>query len=373
MNKATILVVEDDLRLRESICDILSLQEYQVLSAHDGLSALDLMRSCPVPPQLIVSDIMMPEMNGYELFEAVRNETAWTAIPFIFLTAKGERQDVLAGKSMGADDYIVKPFEINELLVVVEAKLRRKLELEQVHKSQISDMKRRIMTILNHEFRTPLTYIVAYSDMLNRDINDLSPEELTQFLRGINSGAGRLRRLVENFILLVELETGEAQQNYNWRKGTLKDYSGLMERAAADEDTLAQEKGVEVNISMPDGALPPVIGYARYLQTALGELLDNAIKFSAGIYNTVYLSAFAENGSVCLRVTDRGRGIPSGELGNIFDAFYQINREQFEDQGGGSGLAIVKRVVELHGGKVSVQSTVKEGSTFTISLPIANT
>jgi signal transduction histidine kinase len=370
MNRATILVVEDDTNLKESICDILMLQQYEVISARDGQEALDLLRNCPEPPDLIVSDIMMPHMNGYELFEAVRNEIAWVAIPFIFLTAKTERSDILAGKSLGADDYLTKPFDTEELIIAVDAKLRRSKALESVYGSHIASVKRNIMTILNHEFRTPLTYIVAYADMLNRDADDLSPDELKMFLRGINSGAGRLRRLVENFIFLVELETGEAQQTFAWRKGPFKDYGGVIARAASNEESLAQDKGVRVQISLPEQPLPVVLGYDVYLQTAMGELIDNAIKFSVGQHDTVYVSTYADQDAVYLSVKDHGRGIPANELTSIFDVFYQIDRESFEDQGGGSGLAIVKRITELHGGQVAVESTVGEGSIFTIQLPI---
>jgi CheY-like chemotaxis protein len=158
---------------------------------------------------------MMPEMNGYEFFEAVRLDKNWTAIPFMFLTAKGEKSDIRAGMSIGADDYVTKPFAAEELIDAVEARLRRHKELQVLRDTQVNDVKRNIMTILNHEFRTPLTYVVAYADMLNRDAETLSYGDIKMFLQGVNAGADRLRRLIENFILLVELETGESERTYN--------------------------------------------------------------------------------------------------------------------------------------------------------------
>ncbi|MBN1967052.1 MAG: response regulator, partial [Anaerolineae bacterium] len=218
MGKTTILVVEDDLHLMEGIRDILEINGYDVLTAKHGANGLDVLRAQACPPDLIVSDIMMPRMDGYEFFKAVRAVEDWVAIPFIFLTAKGERDDIRRGKRLGVEDYVVKPFDADDLLVAVAAKLDRKRQLDAVWKGEVADVKQRIVTILNHEMRTPLTYLVAYSDLLNQDADTLRSDDMRGFLRGINAGASRLRRLVENFILLVELETGEAEATFAWRK-----------------------------------------------------------------------------------------------------------------------------------------------------------
>jgi two-component system, sensor histidine kinase and response regulator len=373
MNKATVLVVEDDHNLMQGIRDILELQEYHVLTASNGQDGLDIMHKHNRPPDLIVSDIMMPGMNGYEFFEAVRNEMRWTAIPFIFLTAKGEKADVRAGKSMGADDYVTKPFDAEDLLIAVEAKLRRHKELELINDSRVTEVKRSILTILNHEFRTPLTYVVAYADMLNRDADDLSYEEIKAFLRGVNAGADRLRRLIENFILLVELETGEAQRTYNWRQQRVTNYKDILSQATAQTAQMATEKGITLRLEPLPADLPPVTVDVEYLKSGLLRLLDNAIKFTDGPDCAVTLAAYAEDGMVCLAVRDQGRGIPENELESIFEVFYQIDRDTYEDQGAGAGLPIVKRIAELHGGDVLVSSTPGEGSQFVMRLPVINT
>src|SRR5579859_2689111 len=204
---ATILVVEDDYNLMQGIRDILALQDYDVLTAHNGLDGIKTLQTAQTLPDLILSDIMMPHMNGFEFYEALRREARWATIPFIFLTARGEKADVRAGKSMGVDDYIIKPFSAEDLIMIIEGKLRRRRELLEVHGTEISDIKQSILTILNHEFRTPLTYIVAYADLLNTDTGALNYDEMRSFLQGMNTGADRLRRLIENFILLVDLET----------------------------------------------------------------------------------------------------------------------------------------------------------------------
>jgi len=366
---ATLLVVEDDVHLLQGIRDILEIEGYAVVTASSGVDGLNVLEDLTSPPDLIISDIMMPRMDGYQFFEAVRASEQWLEIPFVFLTAKGEKHDVRLGKRLGADDYVIKPMDPEDLLVIVEAKLKRREQMRQVREGQVSEIKRNILTILNHEFRTPLTYMVAYSDMLNSDAESLTSDELRVFLRGVNSGADRFRRLVENFISLVELETGEAQQNFSWRATNQTNISGICAEVLEATRTLAQEENGEVVVE-GSTELPAFLADHEYLRSALVQLVDNAIKFTDGPNPRVVLRISADENEVHFAVQDWGRGIPAAELANIWDPFYQIDRSQFEDQGAGSGLAIVKGIVALHGGRVDIQSVENEGSTFTISLPL---
>jgi signal transduction histidine kinase len=372
MDKTRVMVVEDDVNLLEGVRTVLEIDGYDVLCARDGRQALLMLDQASQSgsasmPELIVSDIMMPELDGIELLRAVRQRQAWVNIPFIFLTARGERADVQRGKLLGVDDYLVKPFDPHDLLVAVEARLNRHRALNQAHSSDVLDVKRRILTILNHEFRTPLTFVVAYADMLNEhETNRLSDDELLTFLRGVSTGAVRLRRLIENFITLVEFEMGEADRNYALRKTPIDDVRKLFSVAVSsvfteDETTNPVEMFIE-----PD--LPRFSADPTYLQIALIQLIDNAFKFSPR-ESVVELHATASDHAVCLSVVDSGRGISPAEIDRIWDTFYQINRAEFEDQGSGSGLAIVSRVVRLHGGEVSVESTPGVGSRFSIYLP----
>ncbi|MBX3065525.1 MAG: response regulator [Anaerolineae bacterium] len=368
---STILVVEDDISLRQGICDILEIKGYSVLTAGTGREGLDVMLGNGAPPDLIVSDIMMPVMDGYQFFSEVRKEPRWMKIPFIFLTAKGEKADIRAGKMLGAEDYIVKPFEPEDLVVVVSSRLRRVDEINAVQSAEIGGIKRGILTILNHEFRTPLTYIVAYADMLNRDPDELSYDEMKMFLTGINTGADRLRRLIENFILLVELQTGEAQSTFNWRKRKINDYDEILRHTVEYMTPAAEEKGVKLQAHYSYGSLPSIIGDTEYLRTALIRLVDNAIKFSDKSGAAIYLAAEVRDSFLCFDVEDQGRGIPPDEQQTIFDLFYQINRQVYEDQGAGSGLPIVDRIAKMHGGGVTLQSEPGVGSRFTLYVPLA--
>lgn len=365
--KARILIVEDDLNLLEGIQTVLELDNYSVISVENGKMALSVLRESAVPPDLIVSDIMMPQMDGIQLLHEVRKVSAWIKIPFIFLTARSEKSDIQRGKQLGVDDYLIKPFDAEDLLIAVESRLNRHKMLNDAFDGAMSDLKRNILTILNHEFRTPLTFVVAYADMLSDQARNLDDDELLTFLKGVNTGALRLRRLIENFIQLVEMETGDAQTAFEARKAPIANVRELFEAACQDTlDVLRPEQAYHIEI---EPGLPEFIGDATYLKAALVQLLDNAVKFSQSD-QSVNMGAKLVGNEIQLWVQDAGRGIPHGEQERIWEAFYQVNRAHYEDQGTGSGLAIVDGIAALHGGRAVVESELQEGSVFTLCIPV---
>ena len=365
--KARVLIVEDDLNLLEGIQTVLELDAYSVISVENGQQALAVLRESSVLPDLIVSDIMMPHMDGIQLLREVRKVPLWIKIPFIFLTARSEKTDIQRGKQLGVDDYLVKPFDADDLLIAVESRLNRHKVLNDLFDNAMSTMKRNILTILNHEFRTPLTFVVAYADMLNDQTQSLSDEELLTFLRGVNTGALRLRRLIENFIQLVEMETGDAQRSYDLRKAPITKVAELFEASRLEVYNITHfEQPFSIDV---EPNLPSFIGDALYLKMGLSQLIDNAVKFSQPD-QPISAGARLEGDELLLWVRDQGRGIEPAEQTHIWEMFYQINRETFEDQGTGSGLAIVNNVALLHGGHAEVESRIQEGSTFTLHIPM---
>ncbi len=363
-----LLVVDDDPRLLAGLSEWLVSAGYQVWTARDGQEALE--RLDEARPHLIVSDVMMPRMDGFAFFEAVRSRPDGVSIPFIFLTARGERKTILKGKEMGAEDYLVKPFDPDELLTVVEARLRRYAEMKAAHEAEVVGLRERILTLLSHEFRTPLTYITAYSDMLAESGTHLSNEEFQQMLQGIRRGSERLRRLVLDFLLLVNLETGTAAETYRMRRRRITTLQKLVAAVVERYAPRAEKAGLKIHLKAASPP-PPVVADEEYLQDALGRLLDNAIKFSRQKGSQITLRLEARNGEVGIAVQDEGIGIPPEELSNIFKPFHQVDREKLEQPGVGIGLTIAQRLVALHGGRIEVESTVGEGSTFTIWLPAA--
>lgn len=367
MGQATVLVVEDDAHLLSGIKDILELEDYVVSTATNGMSALDFLKAADYPPDIIVSDIMMPHMDGFTFLEEVRKVDHWVKIPFVFLTAKGERQDVHRGHLLGADVYLTKPFDAEDLLVAVASRLNRSRNIERVEAEGRDTLKRKILTILNHEFRTPLTLVVAYADMLkDADTSSMNANELMTFLKGVNSGADRLRRLIENFITLVEIDSGDAHETFSWRRKEL-DIRDILEDAERQLRHHTMERNVSIRFDVPED-IGMLVSDRDYLTITIRELLDNAIKFSSE-GGTVNVQIKPNHDHLAIRVMDEGRGIPEEELEKIWQPFYQINRDLYEDQGSGSGLAIVDNIVKMHGGECHVESTTGQGSTFSIYLP----
>lgn len=368
MAKATILVVEDNEVMLDGIRDVLEMADYRVIPALDGQQALEEMER--EPPDLIVSDIMMPRMDGYQLFSAVRANPKWIGIPVIFLTAKDQRLDVRLGKQLGVDDYLTKPFEPEDLLVVVEAKLERAATLQAVTDAEMSKLKHKILNTLSHEFRTPLTYIRGYLDLiLEEGSQQLGVEELDGFLRKIRQGSDRLRRLVDDFIFLVMLETGEAASTFHWERMYFTGLHSLLEIVVQQKMPLAREHNVRLELDVPQ-PLPGVTLHVDYIRDALDRLIDNAIKFSREQGRHVLVRATADGDWVYIAVKDNGIGIKAEEIPNLFKRLHQIDREQLEQPGVGVGLAIAKAIMELHDGRIEVESELGKGSTFTLILPV---
>lgn len=366
MTGAKILVVEDDAALLEGLRDILEFSGFQITTGRNGEEGLAALAAGPLP-ELVISDIMMPRMDGYQFYEAVRARPEWVHIPFIFLTAKGDKSDVRRGKLMGADDYVTKPFDEDDLLVAIRAKLNRRAQLEAAHHVEMADLKRTILTTLNHEFRTPLTYISTYTDMLSETPN-LSTDEFKDFMHGIQLGSDRLKRLVEDFMTLVELQTGEAQKTYEDRRAPVADLADLLNSVLDAYRARAAAQAVELRAEIPE-ALPSVLACREQLWSAVGRLMDNALKFSKKAGGRITLGGRAQNGRVIIQVKDTGIGIRPDELGRLFDIFHQIDRAKMEQQGSGSGLAIARGFIAMHGGALTADSVLGVGSTFTIDLP----
>jgi signal transduction histidine kinase len=370
MNGQHILVVEDHKPMSRAIKGILESEGYRVSTATDGVEALEVMEE--TLPDLILADIMMPRMDGYTLYERIRARLEWVPIPFVFLTAKSEREDKLKGKKLGAEDYITKPFDAEELIVSVRSRLGRAHAIERASEAEFERFKQQIVTILGHELRTPLTYVTGYTDLALEDISSLKPTEVEEFLNGIKAGADRLNRLVEDLLLLVQIDSGRAREEFEALVARYGNLDKIVKRTANQFASQAREHSVSLDVYV-DTDLPPVRLCEPYFVNALGRLIENGIKFSRHEGKKVRIGARAvEEKWVMVAVADDGVGISPDQQEHLFERFRQINREQQEQQGTGLGLAIAQELIHLHGGKIVFKSTPGKGSTFTILLPPAN-
>ncbi len=366
----TILLVEDDQAMREGIADWLEMAptryDMQVLKAGHGKIALDLMDLCV--PDLIVSDIMMPEMGGYVFLCQVRQNPEWLHIPFIFLSAKGEDRDVRRGRLSEANLYLTKPFETRELAELIQTQLDRHFEREQTRIHALEYLKKNMLQILNHEFRTPLTYVTAYYDMLK---DNPDGRNVREYLRGIQAGCVRLTQLVSDLIMVVELRSGEAAAHFQAHTRPLN-IVPILQAAIEAKQNLAAERRAEIKVTTPEN-VPPVFADTVSIQEIFERILDNAIKFSQPRTENpsqVTVTVTIQENTLLIAFADEGIGIPETMHEQIFKLFEQHNRGVLEQQGTGLGLTIAKELAELHDGRIELQSVAGQGSTFTLALPV---
>lgn len=368
MEKKHILVVEDHDLLLLAIRDILEVEGYEVVTATDGVAGLEAMAN--FTPDLIVADISMPRMDGYQFFEHVRQNPEWVPIPFIFLTARAEREDRLKGKALGAEDYITKPFDPQELVVVVSSRIGRAKAIRQASETEFEELKQQIITLLSHELRTPLTSVYGYTELALEEASSLPAGDFQQFLVGIKKGADRLTNLVEDLLMVVRMDTGQLEREFGLL-GTIHPSVGdVILQAAYLHKAAMEARGIALELDIQP-QLPPVRIYDNFLMDAFGRLLDNAIKFSRKKGKRIQVKVTAPDNIVQISVTDEGVGIPAAELSKLFERFRQINRAKMEQQGTGLGLVIARSLIASMNGDIKATSVENEGSTFTIELPVA--
>jgi two-component system, sensor histidine kinase and response regulator len=369
LKKPRILVVEDHEAMLTAISSILKSDGYAVTIATDGVEALQIMKE--ITPDLILADIMMPRMNGFALYKEVRADPKWVSVPFIFLTAKSEKEDILRGKALGAEDYIVKPFSPQELSVAVRARLKRARAIESAAQAEFDELKQQIATVLGHELRTPLTYISGYTELALDDISDMPPNSVQDFLQGIKMGADRLVKLVEDLLLLVRLDTGQVEKDIQDHSSEHKNLGEVVRDTVQRYEKQAQRLEVPLDVNVKPN-IPTVRIHELHLVNALGRLVENGLKFSRGKGSPVTVNVQPLGDGVEIAVSDKGIGIPPHKQPLLFERFCQIDREKMEQSGTGVGLAIAKELLEAQGGEITVDSTPGEGSTFAIWLPIAS-
>ncbi|MBN1430560.1 MAG: response regulator [Anaerolineae bacterium] len=364
--EGNILLVDDDSALLEAVTDLLEVNNFHVVTAIDGKTALEIMRD--YTPDLIISDITMPIMDGYQFFDTVRQNSAWTPIPFIFLTARGQQMDVRTGYSLGADDYLVKPFEPEDLIIKVQARLKRVRAIQAATQTEVDHMKQQLIAIFSHELRTPLTCIYGYANILHEDHAVMDDRTMTQMLDEVADGAERLVRLVENLMLLVRIDSGVVGMEVV-RYGTDVDLSGLLKRVVESFQPVADMRKVVLDLQI-EGE-PITRGMKHYLENIMKNLVDNGIKFCKRGGGLVRITLNTHKNQAVLTVSDDGIGIAPTNQARIFDRFEQIDRHEMEQQGVGLGLTLAKSLIEYHSGSIEVSSEPGKGSIFTVRLPLA--
>ncbi|MGH7326185.1 MAG: ATP-binding protein [Candidatus Rokuibacteriota bacterium] len=366
---ARVLVADDNADMREYVTRLLS--AYWVVDAvPEGVAALT--RAREHPPDLVLADVMMPGLDGFQLLRALRDDPALRTVPVVLLSARAGEESRVEGLEAGADDYLVKPFSSRELIARVNAHLQmarlrdeaaRATEAARAEAEAANRLKDEFLAVLSHELRTPLTAILGWARMLRTSSADAS---MVQRGLEIIERNGRLQtRLIEDLLDVSRIVSGKLTLE---RKPV--DPRPVIESAIEAIRPTAEVREVQIDFPtcLTAGA---VSGDAARLQQVVGNLLSNAVKFSpTGGHVEVRLERAGD--AVRISVTDKGEGIRPEILPHIFDRFWQGERGTTRRHSGlGLGLAIARQLTELHGGTIRAESAgEKKGATFTITLPL---
>ncbi|MDX1978128.1 MAG: response regulator [Pseudanabaenaceae cyanobacterium bins.68] len=345
-----ILVIEDDEDLQELIKEILVNQNYQVTSARNGEEGLALAIS--LQPDLILSDIRMPGISGYQVLEQIRHHEKLRNTPVIFISGLTDREHLRLGMNRGADDYLPKGFTKEQLLNSVQARLQRLTSQEQEQLNQQNEFARRLALAIPHELRTPLFGISSLSSLLLDGYQTLSREQIFEYVKDIQASGDRLSALIQNYVDYAEfyLYQPRLQAEVDRREITQLNIDLLQNlggHIAKKYDRLAD---LQINEVISTGLL---ISPTR-LYKVLYELIDNGFKFSKP-GQMVQLDAWQDRESTVIRISDQGRGLTPAQISKI-GAFQQFERHRYEQQGMGLGLTISKSLLEIFGGSLQIKS-----------------
>ncbi len=355
-----LLIIDDQPQVLEIVSYLLDAEGYEVMTATNGREGLEAAKQ--FRPDLIICDIMMPGMNGYDVLEAARRDPDLATIPFIFLTAKATPGDLRTGMTAGADDYLTKPFTDEELLAAVRTQLSKRAIVQDRFQQKIDLLRQGISTILPHELRTPLTLILAHTSLLLETGPTLDKDSLMEMIRTIHESGLRLHRLLENLLVYVSMEgdTGLPVE------APLTPHAKVAILDAAIKRAEAHNRPEDLRTNVTDGEIRM---HAFHLRKIIEELVDNAFKFSSR-GKPVRLVVTRDDGDLCIEVSDEGRGMSQEQIETI-DAYVQFKRYIFEQQGAGVGLTLTKRLVELYGGTFQIDSASGVGTTARIRIPHA--
>jgi two-component system, sensor histidine kinase and response regulator len=390
---ATLLVVDDNPTNLEILDYALSEAGYNVLFEVEGGNVLKQVYLSR--PDLILLDIMLPDISGFEVFQQLKADPVTQSIPIIFMTALVDTVDKVRGLNLGAVDYITKPFQEEELLARVGThlhlrqlskaleiknqqlieltdKLEHKVaerteELKQAlaKEKELNQLKTRFITMASHEFRTPLTIISSSSGILQRFSDRLNEQRKQEHLTTIQNSIKHITQILDDVLMINRAETDKVTLNLE-----LSDIISFCDRLKQEIEGSCNQHTINFFVDLEEEIIPnPLIIQfdQKLLRQIFSNLLTNAIKYSPDHY-IINFSLSKNNHQIIFKISDSGIGIPEADQINLFESFHRASNVG-NISGTGLGLSIVKKCVDLHQGKISIQSQIAKGTTFTVTIP----
>lgn len=361
--KNLVLVVDDNADNRKLLGSLLSAEAYEVGMASDGFKALEFIKN--IQPDIILLDIMMPVMDGFEVCSKIKKEEAYKDIPIIFITAKNDLDSIVKGFENGAVDYIFKPFEPSELKARVRnhLELKRAKELIAIKNQELEDLnavKNRLFSIIGHDLRNPIGGIKSLIESVLTFYDLKNNDELIESLLILQRTANSTYDLLENLLTWAKAQKDETQFSPELKSinEIVLDSIKLLSEAADKKNIQIVSQINEVNAFFD----------CNMIKTVLRNLISNAVKYSfqSGI---ITISAKENDKNITITVKDNGIGISKANLDKVFN-----RKEHFttygtaDEEGTGLGLSICYEFIQKHGGKIWVESEENKGSSFNFTL-----
>ncbi len=363
-----ILIIEDNKSLNEELIDWFTFEGFEAWSADNGFAGIDM--ACQLVPDIILCDIMMPDMNGTEVLEDLRNNVSTRLIPFIFMTALSGRLNIRTGMELGADDYITKPFTRVELIKTITTRLKKAENIreltdakaqERTAKLNFTNMELEAFNYsVSHDLHAPLRALNGYANMLTEDYADLLDSEGKRMLNAITEQSKKMGALIDDLLSFSRISTNEIKISaIDMHDLALTVFTEL----AADKD----KAKIDFRISEIDSSY----GDAPMIKQIWVNLISNAIKYTSKITNPVIeIGSTSSETETVFFIKDNGAGFDMEYYDKLFSVFKRLHSaRQFE--GNGVGLAIVQRIVQRHQGRVWAESEINKGTTFYFALPLA--
>jgi two-component system sensor histidine kinase/response regulator len=360
---ASILVVDDTPENLRLLTNMLAEHGYEVRPVTTGREALQAARHAP--PELVLLDVNMPEMNGYEVCESLKNFEELKDIPVIFLTALTDTADKLRAFSAGGADYITKPFQIDEVLARVRTHLAlRRARVESLQQydqlKALEKLRDDLVHMVVHDMRSPLAVLICHLDCLETDMGSSPPAPSLVDLRAASQAAGVLNRMANDLLDVSRLEEGKLPLE--------RKTNDLAKIAAVVRASMAGlDRSCAIEVAAPGSMEIACDG--GIIQRVLENLVSNAIKHTpAG--GRIRISVTPRSESVRVAVYDEGPGVPPDARTKIFEKFGTVAaRQERKFHSAGLGLTFCKLAVEAHGGTIGVADGKPKGSVFFFDLP----
>ncbi|MEJ5244871.1 MAG: response regulator [Bacteroidota bacterium] len=362
----TILVIDDDNLVLRNVKDVLVATGFNVITATDGKSGLKI--ALEAKPDLIVCDLMMPELNGFELIKSLRGSINTISIPIIIVSTIENKKQMQESINIGADDFLSKPFSPEALWIKIDNLLKKTKDVKYISENSIKQLTLNLASSLPHELRTPLNGIIGSADYLVKFGNTLSQNELNEFHKVLYQAANRLNELIIRYLLFVDTEIilADVDKLVTARNAIAFLPKNRIENLIHDFiNTKGKNHIISYNFENSNIKI-----YEEHLNFIIKELLENAVKFS-NEQTHISISGLVVGNEYVLECSDNGRGLSNSEIKQL-STMKQFKREFYEQQGLGLGLAIIQRLVKIYEGTFNIESELNKYTKITIKLKCIN-